>query len=85
MTGILIFMAVSLFLYTLLLKHYHVSSCPRCHSNKINIEHLTDYTLFTCQTCKFSYKDYDSFYTLTPICDQLEIDFSKYDEDDIDE
>lgn len=82
MTSILIFMGISLFLYTLFIKHYHISKCPRCGSNKITIENFIDYKLFTCKTCKFSYKDYYLFFTLTPISDQLDIEFSLDDEDE---
>jgi len=41
-----------------------------------------DHTLFICQTCKFSYKDYYSFYTLTPINEQFEVDIAYCDEDE---
>jgi len=82
MDGIVIFMVVSLFLYTLFVKHYHLSQCPRCNSNKITIDQLMDHTLFICQTCKFSYKDYYSFYTLTPINEQFEVDIAYCDEDE---
>jgi len=84
MTGIIIFMVVSLFLYTLFLKYHHLSQCPRCNSDTITIDKHTDHTLFICQTCKFSYKDYYSFYILTPISEQFEVDFECYDDDDDD-
>lgn len=85
MTVIIFFMIVALFAYTYALKHYHLTRCPRCHSKKITIDHFKDYDLFLCKTCKFSYRDYFSFYNLTPINDQLEIDFVEYDDEDIDQ
>lgn len=81
MSSILIFMVISIFSYTLLLKHYHISKCPRCNSNNITIDRLIDHTQFTCKTCRFSYKDYYEFLFLTPITDQLDLDFSPYDDE----
>ncbi|MBU5675001.1 hypothetical protein KQI88_01040 [Alkaliphilus sp. MSJ-5] len=81
MTRILIFMVVTLFLYIFFLKYHHISLCPRCGSNKVTIENLDNYKLFTCHTCRFSYKDYYLFFNLTPINEQLDIEFIQQDED----
>lgn len=84
MAGILFFMSISLFLYVFFLKHYNIPKCPVCSSNKIIIKELPDYRLFTCQNCKFSYKDYFLFYFLTPINSQLKAITSDYEQDDTD-
>lgn len=76
-------MSISLFAYVVFLQHYSLPKCPICHSNNILIDPFLNYKSFTCQACNFSYRDYFSFYYITPISSDLEITTNNY-YDDID-